>query len=133
MLDTVKDLTGPTSSFAGLMPAFRFRRVECIRDYQRKLCQVLGYTHYLKPARIQIIASGLIYNETFNVSSKKAEELLVYKFSSPIYKEYIKKKVLMFSIAKPVLEIEGGIETIRGFDDVKTQQNVIFALESSEP
>lgn len=39
----------------------------------------------------------------------------------------------MFSIPKPVLEIEGDIETIRSFDDVKIHQNVIYALESNDP
>lgn len=60
------------------------------------------------------MVSGLIYNQTYrnkNVKNdpKENKDMLVYKFTSPIQKEYIKKKVLMFTISTPIMEFPGTI------------------------
>jgi len=39
----------------------------------------------------------------------------------------------MFTITKPVIKIDGTIDNLRAFDDVKDQQNVLFALNSTNP
>ncbi|CDW71844.1 UNKNOWN [Stylonychia lemnae] len=119
---------------------FKFRRVECIRDYQRKLCQLLGQNHYLKPVRIQIIGSAKIHKETplnvndikITVDEKANKQMVVYKFSSPIQKEYILKRILMFSVPTPIIAFDGPVGKISELEDVKVQQNVIFALQSQD-
>lgn len=59
--------------------------------------------------------------------------MLVYKFTSPLLKDYIKKKILMFSIPSPVMEFSGNLDQLKEFEDVKVHQNVVFALSTQEP
>ena len=62
------------------------------------------------------------------MDDKKGLKLMVYKFTSPIQKQYVIKKAMMFTIPSPWFEYSGDLEGIANSDDVRESRNVIFLL-----
>jgi hypothetical protein len=79
------------------------------------LCKKLGHNlHELMPPRVKIVS----FNEGI-----KIEEGTVYKYTSPIKKDFILRKLMKFTIPNSVLPIEnasveGMIQDIRKFDEI---------------
>jgi hypothetical protein len=60
--------------------------MECIGDYQRELCKILGHRHHLKPPLMKIIGDSNNHGGW------------VYNFTAPFEAEYIKRKIMKFTI-----------------------------------
>lgn len=58
---------------------------------------------------------------------------MVYRYTSPIEHDYIKRKIMMFSIPVPAMSFNRNISEIQNFDDIKINSNVIYAIESKDP
>ena len=100
----------------------------------------MGHSHYLKPNRIYIVGSSKIVANTppginrVNVDEKKNNSsMLVYKFTSPMQSEYIKKKIMMFTINFPTIPYDGDLNRLQELDDIKVERSVMFAFETSDP
>jgi len=53
------------------------------------------------------------------VDEKTNKHMIVYKFTSPIQKDFILKRILMFSIPPPTIEFDGPVGKISELEDVK--------------
>lgn len=52
----------------------------------------------------------------------------IYTFTSPHESYYFKKKILMFTIPKAVLDYHDDVENLKTFEDIVKDNNVIYAL-----
>ena len=64
------------------------------------------------------------------LSDTLRKEPQIYKFTSPLKSEYIKRKIMKFSVPVPVIPFDGSAQELGLFEEVRIHGNAIFQLNT---